>query len=489
MLAGHRLAGDQPGEGDRSTWRSPIALRAREPAGDLDRAAELLGDLADQRPSSGVSPGSTLPPGSSQRPAVAGGVVRRAASTRPPRSTAAPTTGLMGPTTASEPPRTTAAVYGGDHADGAAEPTARPDPAPGRAPDPHGRERRRDRRARRRCSAAGSGCDGVLDDLNRRGRRALAPGRAVHRALTWDREDRRTPQWWPQGISTSADASDTEEIAGRRLVVVTWYAKPARAGEHPGSRITFLDLDSRRYRHVLLVVPELADGRRARGSSRCGCTPAASSGAGPTLHVAATGRGFVTCRVDDLLRVPDARGRGPRPARASTATGCRRTATATCSRCASPTGPHAEQGQERLRYSFLSLDRQRHAARAGGGRVRPRHADPAAGPLPARPGEPLLGEARTGRRGRCCSTTAACGQTQGAAVAGGALLPHDLARPGRRPGSVHVGHARAPSGGTAGRRRWARRTSPTGPRTDLLWSVTEHPRRRWVFSMRRSWFD
>ena len=41
--------------------------------------------------------------------------------------------------------------------------------------------------------------------------------------------------------------------------------------------------------------------------------------------------------------------------------------------------------------------------------------------------------------------------------------------------------------------KWA---APMGPEdiswdhdSDLLWSVTEHPRRRWVYAMRRSWFD
>ena len=42
--------------------------------------------------SAGSSPGSTLPPGSSHRPAASGGCVRRVASTRPCRTTAAPTT-------------------------------------------------------------------------------------------------------------------------------------------------------------------------------------------------------------------------------------------------------------------------------------------------------------------------------------------------------------------------------------------------------------
>jgi hypothetical protein len=27
------------------------------------------------------------------------------------------------------------------------------------------------------------------------------------------------------------------------------------------------------------------------------------------------------------------------------------------------------------------------------------------------------------------------------------------------------------------------------PSTDELWSVTEHPDRRWVFCMKRDWFD
>ena len=41
--------------------------------------------------------------------------------------------------------------------------------------------------------------------------------------------------------------------------------------------------------------------------------------------------------------------------------------------------------------------------------------------------------------------------------------------------------------------RWATPMGPEDiaywPSTDLLWSVSEHPRRRWVFSMKRSFFD
>ena len=97
------------------------------------------------------------------------------------------------------------------------------------------------------------GLSGLLDDLSRRARRGFAPGLRVRQALTWDREDRRTTQWWPQGVSTAADASETGEVLGRRLVAVSWYAKPVGGARTHGTRISFLDLDARRYQHVLLL--------------------------------------------------------------------------------------------------------------------------------------------------------------------------------------------------------------------------------------------
>jgi hypothetical protein len=55
------------------------------------------------------------------------------------------------------------------------------------------------------------------------------------------------------------------------------------------------------------------------------------------------------------------------------------------------------------------------------------------------------------------------------------------------PGDVYVGQP-----GSFRRFRWA---TPVGcedlshwPSTDTFWSVTEHPLRRWVFTMRRDWF-
>ncbi|MEO6512201.1 MAG: hypothetical protein ABIO16_14480, partial [Nocardioides sp.] len=61
-----------------------------------------------------------------------------------------------------------------------------------------------------------------------------------------------------------------------------------------------------------------------------------------------------------------------------------------------------------------------------------------------------------------------------------------------KPGSVYVGTPGGPAS------EWVehRHATPMGPEdiaywpsTDRLWSVSEHPHRRWVFCMKRSYFD
>lgn len=326
---------------------------------------------------------------------------------------------------------------------------------------------------------------GVLSDLDRRGRRTWAPGRAVHHAFTFDARDRRDPRWWPQGVTTSADAADDGRVGGRRLVVVAWYAKqlPGDAAGNHGVRITLFDLDSRRYRHVLLVVPQVTDG--VLGLAPLRVHAGGIVWFGDHLHVAATAKGFLTCRMDDLLRVPDEAAGDPG------ACGIDGDRVASYGyRYVLPVRfayrAEAEEGHERLRYSFLSLDRE------------------------ATPPELLAGEYATGDRTRRLArfpldpaTTLLATDDDGRAT------PLDLADGvghmqgvAMARGRHHVTVSRGPWGlgsvysGTPGRLREHRLATPMGPEdlaywpeTDLLWSVTEHPLRRWIFSMRRSWFD
>lgn len=313
----------------------------------------------------------------------------------------------------------------------------------------------------------------LLGDLDHRARRTWPPALKTGLGFRFDRTDRHSLRWWPQGISSTADASESEEVGGRRVIVVSWYARPL-GGVSRGTRLTFLDLDARRYRHVLLVRPVLREGvvdvepLRAHAGGIVWC--------GPYLHVAATRAGLHTVRVDDLVRVPEhLRDRLATygydyllPVRFSYA------------------ADH-DEGHEPLRYSFISLDRSGEAPELVAGeygrgeqttRLVRFPLDPVTHHLLA--GEdgtsrPLLLDEK-GERGM-----------QGAVFVRGRWYVTASHGPVRL-GSLYVG-----TPGRFRRHRWALPVGPEDitywPSTDTLWSVSEHPGRRWVFPVRRSRVD
>lgn len=308
-------------------------------------------------------------------------------------------------------------------------------------------------------SGGRAGLAGVLGDLDRQGRRGFAPGLAVRSAFTWDREDRRTPVWWPQGLSTSADAEDSETVAGRRLLMASWYAK-----DDQGSRLTVVDLETRRYRHVRLVVPDFDES----GDFRLNPLRIHAGGLvwrGRHVHLAATARGIVTCHLDDVVRHEGAY-----------ALPVRFTYEA-----------WADEGLERLRYSFLSLDRSgpEPALLAGeygrGDQTRRlvRY------PLDAATG--ALATSEDGIARPVSLDDGGVGQMQGAAAVGDRLFVTVSHGPWH-PGSVYAGRP-----GELRRHRYATPMGPEDvswwPSTGRLWSLSEHPRRRWVFAMPVSAFD
>ena len=330
-----------------------------------------------------------------------------------------------------------------------------------------------------------TGVGAVLGDLNRKGRAAFPWGRAVSRAFTWDVEDRRTPRWFPQGITTSADAADSERVEGRAVVVVAWYFQDAH-GNNQGSRITFVDLATLRYRHVLLVQPRLTKG----GGITLAPLKVHAGGIvwrGPYLHIAATSKGFVTCRLDDLMRIPDERG-GSHLRRLGiegdevASYGYRYVLPVRLAYQA-----YADEGHRKMKYSFLSLDRADDPpAIVAGEYTRGEEANRLVR-YPLDPATSLLLSGADGTSRPVALDTGGVASMQGACVARGRY--HVTVSHGPwMPGSVYTGEP-----GALRRHRLAMPMGPEDisywPSADLLWSLSEHPWRRWVFAMKRSAFD
>jgi hypothetical protein len=326
------------------------------------------------------------------------------------------------------------------------------------------------------------GLSGVLADLNHDAPPARVPGRAVTWGFRWDEEDEHSRRWWPQGITTSADRDRTDHVDGRRVVLTSAYSKQV-AGVHKGARISVIDVTDRshvRYRHVLLVEAYLD----STGSADLRPVKLHAGGIvwhGPYLHVAGTTRGMATFRLDDIVAAPvggapDRIGRGT-DGRLGTF-GYRYVLPVRFAYEA-----HTRPGVEQLRYSFLSLGRGADRAALVAGEY---GRDGMTTRLVHFPIDPQTSLLRSGADDevtpRWWSARGLSGM-QGAAVVNGTYYVTTSAGRHRR-GSLWVG-----TPGAFRRRRWALPVGPEDitywPATDELWSLSEHPGRRFVFAMDR----
>ncbi|KAA9151546.1 hypothetical protein FPZ12_038750 [Amycolatopsis acidicola] len=96
----------------------------------------------------------------------------------------------------------------------------------------------------------------VLDSANRDAT-SCNPGASNQvAAFCWNSGDNDTTDWYPQGISTTADAYDNGQYDGRTAVFASWYYNGS--GTDKGVRVSFVDYSTPsapKYRHVLLVEP------------------------------------------------------------------------------------------------------------------------------------------------------------------------------------------------------------------------------------------
>jgi hypothetical protein len=323
------------------------------------------------------------------------------------------------------------------------------------------------------------GLGGVLSGLNRTSRPARVPAPAASWGFRWDDEDTHSRRWWPQGITTTADRGVTEAYDGRRLVLTSWYSKDL-AGVHKGSRITVVDLseDPPRYRHVLLVDTFTRDD----GVVDVRPLKVHAGGIvwhGDHLHVAGTARGISTFRLGDVLRV-GALGDRDRLGVGTGSFGYRYLLPVRFTYDA-----FAEDGHERMRYSFLSLDRTGVEPRLLAGEYGRNGATTRLVDFALDATTSLLRVSEEGHAHPLSLSHGVEGM-QGATVVDGRW--YVTASAGRYlRGSLYVGrpgafrrHARVLPVGVEDLAYW--------PSRDELWSLSEYPGRRYVLAMDRARF-
>ncbi|MFG1644210.1 peptidoglycan-binding protein [Amycolatopsis sp. NPDC049252] len=100
----------------------------------------------------------------------------------------------------------------------------------------------------------------VVDDANRAGKPCGTRGPSISAAFCWQdisgADDENTTDWYPQGITTSADADASGQYQDRTVIATSWYWHAG--GTDRGDRIAFVDYshpDKPVYRFVLLVAP------------------------------------------------------------------------------------------------------------------------------------------------------------------------------------------------------------------------------------------
>ncbi|MEU3274136.1 hypothetical protein ABZ639_25130 [Saccharomonospora sp. NPDC006951] len=98
----------------------------------------------------------------------------------------------------------------------------------------------------------------VLDSANRGATTSGCDPSADNQvaAFCWQSGDNTTGDWYPQGISSTADSYGNGTYEGRTALFVSWYYSGPGTGK--GVRVSFVDYENPvapEYRHVLLVDP------------------------------------------------------------------------------------------------------------------------------------------------------------------------------------------------------------------------------------------
>ncbi len=316
------------------------------------------------------------------------------------------------------------------------------------------------------------GLRGVLADLNRVGSHAEVPGEAPVAGMRWQRDDQDTERWFPQGITTSADAYGADPAGGmfegHDVVMTSWYSRGWLGWLRLGSRISVIDWTDEtppRYRHVLLVEP-----RRFLGLFHRLRPVRVHAGGivwyGKHLFVAGSSTGVRVFRLDDIVRVRNrVRTKGYRYALPQF----------------SFFAAEHDGDATAMTYSFMSLDRageEHHLVageygRKGGSHRLIRYA--------IDPDTELLGCDERGWAVPIDLHDRQIPRMQGAVIAGGTWAVTSSN------GEDNAGDLWVGTPGEFVRHRGVLPTGPEDitylPQRHQLWSLTEWPGRRWVYAI------
>ncbi len=150
----------------------------------------------------------------------------------------------------------------------------------------------------------------VLKDLNRTATKvsAVPDVSCIQSGFKWDLGDTSVDYWYPQGIAGSGTANSTGLYNGRRILIVSWYHKPANdpsTNTNKGVRISIVDITSMsaiKYRHVLLVDPTTT-GRLSYNYSSVKIHAGGLVWVGNYLYVPDTENGFRVFDLNNILKI------------------------------------------------------------------------------------------------------------------------------------------------------------------------------------------
>lgn len=158
----------------------------------------------------------------------------------------------------------------------------------------------------------------VIANTNRDGARvsSVAGMASFRQGFRWNAGDNAVDYWYPQGLTSSADAYASGRVAGRFVLVASWYYNTANAPAGDpikGTRLAVVDatnLDAVSYRLVLLARPtRTSDGTPSfepllDGDGSDGLHAGGIVWWDHWLYVADTGGGFRVFDMNRVLEVP-----------------------------------------------------------------------------------------------------------------------------------------------------------------------------------------